>query len=82
MYYLLCVIAQGWNVFVSHRSGETTHAFIADLIVGLQTGYLKLGAPCWGKRVAKYNRLMDIEDEIRARGLPCRYAGADFDKRR
>jgi enolase len=72
----------GWNVFVSHRSGETTDDFIADLTVGLRTGHLKSGAPCRGERVAKYNRLMDIEDEIKARELPCRYAGLDFNKLR
>ena len=69
-----------WNVFVSHRSGETTDDFIADLTVGLRTGHLKAGAPCRGERVAKYNRLMDIEDDIRSRGLPCRYAGVEFNK--
>ena len=72
----------GWNVFVSHRSGETTDDFIADLTVGLRTGHLKSGAPCRGERVAKYNRLMDIEDDIKARGLSCRYAGMDFNKLR
>lgn len=72
----------GWSVFVSHRSGETTDDFIADLTVGLRTGHLKSGAPCRGERVAKYNRLMDIEDDIKARGLPCSFAGADFNKLR
>jgi len=72
----------GWSVFVSHRSGETTDDFIADLTVGLRTGHLKSGAPCRGERVAKYNRLMDIEDDIKARGLPCIYAGSSFNKLR
>lgn len=67
--------AAGWSVFVSHRSGETTDDFIADLVVSLKTGHLKSGAPCRGERVAKYNRLMDIEDDIKARGLKLRYAG-------
>jgi enolase len=70
----------GWSVFVSHRSGETTDDFIADLTVGLRTGHLKSGAPCRGERVAKYNRLMDIEDEVKARGLPCIFAGPNFNK--
>lgn len=67
-----------WSVFVSHRSGETTDDFIADLTVGVRTGHLKSGAPCRGERVAKYNRLMDIEDELRARGVKCAYAGEGF----
>ncbi|KAK8872363.1 Enolase [Apiospora arundinis] len=68
----------GWNVFVSHRSGETTDDFIADLTVGLRAGHLKSGAPARGERVAKYNRLLDIEDEVLARGQKCPYAGAGF----
>jgi enolase len=68
----------GWGVFVSHRSGETTDDFIADLTVGLRTGHLKTGAPARGERVAKYNRLMDIEDEIKASGQEVKYAGAEF----
>jgi enolase len=68
----------GWGVFVSHRSGETTDDFIADLTVGLRTGHLKTGAPARGERVAKYNRLMDIEDEIRASGAEMKFAGKEF----
>lgn len=68
----------GWSVFVSHRSGETTDDFIADLTVGLRTGHLKSGSPCRGERVAKYNRLMDIEDEIKASGAEIIYAGAEL----
>ena len=70
--------AAGWSVFVSHRSGETTDDFIADLTVGLKTGHLKSGAPARGERVAKYNRLMDIEDELWARKVLHRYAGTDY----
>ncbi|KAK2787938.1 hypothetical protein FQN53_004379 [Emmonsiellopsis sp. PD_33] len=66
----------GWSVFVSHRSGETVDDFIADLTVGLRTGHLKSGSPCRGERVAKYNRLMDIEAELKAAGEPCLYAGS------
>ncbi|GAB7349398.1 hypothetical protein MBLNU459_g8518t2 [Dothideomycetes sp. NU459] len=65
----------GWSVFVSHRSGETTDDFIADLTVGLRAGHLKSGAPCRGERVAKYNRLMDIEDELASKGGSYSYAG-------
>ncbi len=54
----------GWNVMVSHRSGETEDTFIADLSVGLGTGQLKSGAPCRGERTAKYNRLLRIEEEV------------------
>ncbi|KAL3466410.1 enolase [Aspergillus heterothallicus] len=66
----------GWRVFVSHRSGETTDDFIADLTVALSTGHLKSGSPCRGERVVKYNRLMDIEDRLNAFGEPHEYAGA------
>lgn len=60
---------------MSHRSGETTDDFIADLVVGLSTGHLKSGSPCRGERVAKYNRLMDIEDELKASKAEYTYAG-------
>jgi len=56
-----------WNVMVSHRSGETEDAFIADLAVGLGSGQIKLGAPCRGERTAKYNRLLRIEEESGAK---------------
>jgi len=49
---------------VSHRSGETVDAFIADLTVALDTGHLKAGAPCRGERVEKYNQLMRIEEYL------------------
>lgn len=63
---------QGWNVMVSHRSGETTDCFIADLAVGLGTGQVKAGAPCRGERLAKYNQLLRIEDGL---GRKAKYAG-------
>ena len=50
-----------WNVMVSHRSGETLDTFISDLAVALGCGQIKAGAPCRGERVAKYNRLLEIE---------------------
>jgi enolase len=50
----------GWKAMVSHRSGETPDAFIADLVVGSGCGQIKSGAPARGERVAKYNRLVEI----------------------
>ncbi|MEK6900085.1 MAG: enolase C-terminal domain-like protein, partial [Nanoarchaeota archaeon] len=55
----------GWKVMVSHRSGETEDTFIADLAVGIGCGMIKAGAPCRGERVAKYNRLLRIEELLR-----------------
>jgi enolase len=54
------------KTIMSHRSGETNDSFIADLAVGLQTDYVKFGAPCRGERIAKYNRLLAIEGELAA----------------
>ncbi len=54
----------GYSVMVSHRSGETTDSFIADLAVALNSGQIKTGAPARGERVAKYNRLLEIEEEL------------------
>ncbi|MFZ2500848.1 MAG: phosphopyruvate hydratase [Minisyncoccia bacterium] len=56
----------GWKVFASHRSGETMDTFIADFAVGLSCDYLKAGAPTREERSIKYNRLMEIEDELHA----------------
>lgn len=67
--------AAGWGVMVSHRSGETEDTFIADLVVGLKTGEIKTGAPCRSERLAKYNQLLRIEEEL---GDKCRYAGENF----
>jgi len=55
---------QGWIPFVSHRSGETEDTFIADLSVGLSCDLIKSGSLSRGERIAKYNRLMQIEDNI------------------
>ncbi len=60
-----------WKVMVSHRSGETNDAFIADLAVGIGCGQCKFGAPDRGERIAKYNRLLQIEEEL---GKKCRFA--------
>ncbi len=53
-----------WNVMVSHRSGETCDDFIADLAVGLGTGQIKTGGVARSERIAKYNRLLEIETEL------------------
>lgn len=72
-----CLASQkeGWGVMVSHRSGETEDSFIADLVVGLGTGEIKTGAPCRSDRLAKYNQLLRIEEEL---GDKCWYAGSKF----
>jgi len=53
-----------YKVIISHRSGETNDTFISDLAVAVNADYIKTGAPNRGERVAKYNRLMEIEDEL------------------
>lgn len=55
-----------WKAVVSHRGGETNDSFIADFAVGTGAEYIKFGAPARGERVAKYNRLLGIEAEIRS----------------
>ena len=65
----------GWGIMASHRSGETEDAFIADLSVGLATGQIKTGAPCRSERLAKYNQLMRIEEEL---GSDAVYAGENW----
>ncbi|KHJ80785.1 Enolase, TIM barrel domain protein [Oesophagostomum dentatum] len=67
--------SNGWGVMVSHRSGETEDTFIADLVVGLATGQIKTGAPCRSERLAKYNQLLRIEEEL---GKDAVYAGTHF----
>jgi enolase 1/2/3 len=62
----------GYTTVISHRSGETTDDFIADFAVATGAGQIKTGAPCRGERVAKYNQLARIEDEL---GKDARYAG-------
>ncbi|MGZ6271493.1 MAG: phosphopyruvate hydratase [Candidatus Limnocylindrales bacterium] len=63
----------GWGTVVSHRSGETEDTSLADLAVGAGTGQLKSGAPSRSERVAKYNRLLRIEEEL---GIAARFPGA------
>jgi len=57
-------LSNQWGVMVSHRSGETEDSFIADLVVGLKTGQIKTGAPCRSERLAKYNQLLRIEEQL------------------
>lgn len=71
----MMAIKKGWGVMVSHRSGETEDSFIADLVVGLRAGQIKTGAPCRSERLAKYNQLLRIEEEL---GSKASYAGSQF----
>ena len=64
----------GWGTVVSHRSGETEDSLLADFVVGAGIRQIKSGAPSRSERVAKYNRLMRIEEEL---GAGARYAGGD-----
>ncbi|MCE1229405.1 MAG: phosphopyruvate hydratase [Firmicutes bacterium] len=64
----------GYRAIISHRSGETEDTFIADLAVATGAGQIKTGAPCRTDRVAKYNRLLQIEWEL---GAAARYAGRE-----
>ncbi|KAK8794618.1 hypothetical protein WA158_001599 [Blastocystis sp. Blastoise] len=67
--------AAGWGVMVSHRSGETEDNYIADLSVGLASGQIKTGAPCRSERLAKYNQLLRIEEELGSKAI---FAGEAF----
>ncbi len=64
----------GWTTIISHRSGETEDTTIADLAVAVGSGLIKTGAPCRSERVAKYNRLLRIEEEL---GADARFAGKE-----
>lgn len=64
--------AGNYTCMVSHRSGETPDDFIADLVVATGVGQIKSGAPCRGERLAKYNQLLRIEEEL---GTKAQYAG-------
>jgi len=64
----------GYTAVISHRSGETEDSFIADLAVALETGQIKTGSMSRSDRVAKYNQLMRIEDEL---GATARFAGRE-----
>ena len=62
----------GWTSVISHRSGETEDTTIADLVVATDAGQIKTGAPARSERVAKYNRLLRIAEEL---GTSARYPG-------
>ncbi|RSH90409.1 hypothetical protein EHS25_001014 [Saitozyma podzolica] len=64
--------SSGWGIMTSHRSGETESTYIADLAVALKTGEIKTGAPCRSERVAKYNQLLRIEEQLAGKSV---YAG-------
>ncbi|MEW5995801.1 MAG: phosphopyruvate hydratase, partial [Candidatus Zixiibacteriota bacterium] len=55
----------GWKTIVSHRSGETNDSFVAEFAVGMGSDFVKFGAPARGERIAKYNRLLAIENELK-----------------
>lgn len=55
----------GYTTVISHRSGETEDTTIADIAVAVNAGQIKTGAPCRTDRVAKYNRLLNIENELK-----------------
>jgi enolase len=63
----------GYATIISHRSGETEDTTIADLAVAVNAGQIKAGAPCRGERIAKYNQLLRIEEEL---GIAAVYAGS------
>ena len=65
----------GYTAISSHRSGETENTFIADLAVALNMGQIKTGAPSRSERVAKYNRLLRIEENL---GLSTAYSAAEI----
>ena len=65
----------GYRCMLSHRSGETEDVTIADLAVATNCGQIKTGAPCRSDRVAKYNRLLRIEEEL---GAHASYAGKEL----
>jgi enolase len=64
----------GWTTIISHRSGETEDTTIADLSVASNAGIIKAGAPCRSERLAKYNRLLRIEEDL---GKAAQYAGTE-----
>ncbi|KAH9250099.1 phosphopyruvate hydratase [Batrachochytrium salamandrivorans] len=67
--------SHGWGVMMSHRSGETEDNYIADMAVGLKCGQIKTGAPARSERLAKYNQLLRIEEQLGSRAV---YSGLGF----
>ena len=70
--------SNSFSCVISHRSGETEDTTIADLSVGTSSGQIKTGAPARSERVAKYNRLLRIEEEL---GLESTYSGKSILKK-
>jgi enolase len=70
-------LSSGWSIVVSHRTGETEDSFIADLAVGVGAVQINAGAPCRSERLAKYNQLLRIEQEL---STNAGYAGSQFPK--
>jgi enolase len=68
----------GWGFVISHRSGETEDAFMADFAVAMGGGQIKTGSACRSERIAKYNRLLEIEAEL---GSAARFGGAEVVKK-
>jgi enolase len=65
----------GYTAIISHRSGETEDTTIADLAVALNTGLIKTGSACRSERIAKYNQLLRIEEQL---GGAAKYPGRKF----
>jgi enolase len=65
-------VSSGWQAIVSHRSVETSDTFIADLVVGLNIGQITAGSLSRSERIEKYNRLLEIEDNL---GGAARFVG-------
>jgi len=70
-----CAFRHGYGVQVSERSGQTEDTWLADMAVALNAGQIKTGAPCRSERVAQYNRLLRIEEEL---GRHAKYPGRNF----
>ena len=70
-----CATRNGYGVLVSERSAQTEDTWLADLSVGINAGQIKNGAPVRGERVAQFNQLLRIEEEL---GKSARYAGKNF----
>jgi enolase len=70
-----CAYRHGYGVQVSERSGQTEDTWLADMVVALNSGQIKTGAPCRSERTAQYNQLFRIEEEL---GTSALYAGRKF----
>ena len=66
------MVSNSWKAIISHRSGETSDTFIADLVVGLNIGQIKTGSLSRSECIEKYNRLLEIEDDF---GGAARFSG-------